>query len=163
MTNRIIKKLSIAVAIIALVMTATPSHANDGHLVFSAAAVHFKNFNERRAFTPGIGWEYSPTGKIGFHVGTVSDSFGYQGGYAGINYGTRRILNNRVRFLLGASAVHKQYHVNSEPETKILPFPVMEIKFSERAQLNVTGSPELDFNGSKNNAVMFFQFKMKLN
>ncbi len=162
MTNSFSIRIAIILSAIALSLASAPSKANDGHLVFSAAAIHFENFNERRAFTPGLGWEYSPIGKLGFHVGTVSDSFGYQGGYAGINWGTRRFLNNRVRFIVGASAVHKQYHVNAEPETKILPFPVVEFKINDRAQLNVTGSPQLDFNGARNNAVMFFQFKLKL-
>ena len=44
-------------------------------LVISACAYHFENFYERNALTPGLGWEYSPSGKIGWHVGTLSDSF----------------------------------------------------------------------------------------
>ncbi len=138
------------------------AQAADGHLVINTAAIHFKNFAERNAFVPGLGWEYSPSGKLGFHVGTLSDSFGAQASYLGFNYGTKRMFNNRVRFLLGATAVHKQYHKNAGLETKIVPFPVMEVALSKRASLNITGSPEIDYAGSHSNAVMFFQFKMQL-
>lgn len=164
MNKLTISKFVVAAALLLSSMGFTANaHAADGHLVFNTAAIHFKNFSERNAFVPGLGWEYSPSGKIGFHVGALSDSFGAQAGYLGINYGTRRMLNNRVRFLLGASLVYKQFHKDADQEVKVVPFPVMEITLSKRASLNVTGSPEIDYNGSHSNAVMFFQFKMKLN
>ena len=62
--------------------TSSATAADNDFLVLSAGAYHFENFDERNAFTPGIGWEYSPSGKIGWHVGTLSacvddtDSFG---------------------------------------------------------------------------------------
>jgi len=155
-------KFALATALIVAGFSTSNAQAADGHLVFNTAAIHFKNFNDRNAFVPGLGWEYSPTGKVGFHVGTLSDSFGAQAAYLGVNYGTKRILNNRVRFLLGATAVHKQYHKNKGLETKIVPFPVMEVALSKRASLNVTGSPEIDYAGSHSNAVMFFQLKVQL-
>jgi len=93
---------------------------NPDYLVVSAGAYHFDNFDERNAFTPGIGWEYSPSRKIGWHAGTLSDSFGYQGVYGGANYATRPMFFGKVRFLLGATVLHKQYKENAEPETKIL-------------------------------------------
>lgn len=162
MNTNIIKKILIAATLLGLSLGTSNAHAADGHLVFNTAAIHFKNFSDRNAFVPGLGWEYSPTGKVGFHVGTLSDSFGAQASYLGVNYGTRRFINNKVRFLLGASVVRKQFHKNKPLETKILPFPVMEMNLWKRASLNVSGSPELDFAGSKNNAVMFFQFKLQL-
>lgn len=162
MNKQTFTKFALLATLFMASFTASNAHAADGHLVFNTAAIHFKNFNDRNAFVPGLGWEYSPSGKLGFHVGALSDSFGATAGYIGFNYGTRRFLNNRVRFLLGATAVHKQYHVNSGLETKIVPFPVMEVALSKRASLNITGSPEIDYNGSHSNAVMFFQFKMNL-
>ena len=162
MNKHIITKLALAAALLIASVGTSTAQAADGHLVFNTAAIHFKNFSDRNAFVPGLGWEYSPTGKVGFHVGTLSDSFGAQAAYLGVNYGTKRIFNNRVRFLLGATAVHKQYHKNKGLETKIVPFPVMEVALSKRASLNITGSPEIDYAGSHSNAVMFFQFKMQL-
>ena len=162
MNKQIITKIALMAALLMASFGASNANAADGHLVFNTAAIHFKNFNERKAFVPGLGWEYSPSGKFGFHVGALSDSFGTPSAYVGFNYGTRKFLNNRVRFLLGATAVHKQYHVNSDTETKLVPFPVMEVTLSKRASLNITGSPEIDYNGSKSNGVMFFQFKMAL-
>ena len=162
MNKSFITKLALATALLIASFGTSTAHAADGHLVFNTAAIHFKNFNDRNAFVPGLGWEYSPTGKVGFHVGTLSDSFGAQAAYLGVNYGTKRFLNNRVRFLLGATAVHKQYHKNKGLETKIVPFPVMEVALSKRASLNVTGSPEIDYAGSHSNAVMFFQLKVQL-
>jgi len=162
MNRNVISKLAVAAALLVMSFTTSNAHAADGHLVFNTAAIHFKNFNDRNAFVPGLGWEYSPTGRLGFHVGTLSDSFGAQAAYLGFNYGTRRMFNNRVRFLLGATAVHKQFHKNKPLETKIVPFPVMELSLSKRASLNVTGSPEIDYAGSHSNAVMFFQFKLQL-
>ncbi len=162
MNKSFITKFVLATALIVAGFNTSNAHAADGHLVFNTAAIHFKNFSDRNAFVPGLGWEYSPTGKVGFHVGTLSDSFGAQATYLGVNYGTKRILNNRVRFLLGATAVHKQYHKNKGLETKIVPFPVMEVALSKRASLNVTGSPEIDYAGSHSNAVMFFQLKVQL-
>jgi len=162
MNKQIINKLALAATLLIASLGASKAHAADGHLVFNAAAIHFENFSDRNAFVPGLGWEYSPTGKVGFHVGTLSDSFGAQAGYIGVNYGTRKFINNRVRFLLGASIVHKQFHVNADLETKIVPFPVMEVALSQRASLNITGAPKLDFVGSRNNPVVFFQFKWHL-
>ncbi len=161
-TKRFFAKFALVAALLTASLGASNAHAADGHLVFNTAAIHFKNFSERKAFVPGIGWEYSPSGKFGFHVGTLADSFGAQASYIGFNYGTRPLLNNRLRFLIGATALNKQYHKNSELETKIVPFPVMEVSFSERAKLNITGSPQVDYNGSRSNAVMFFQFKVQL-
>jgi len=162
MNKQIITKLFLAATLLVASFGTTTAQAADGHLVFNTAAIHFKNFSDRNAFVPGLGWEYSPSGKIGFHVGTLSDSFGAQATYLGVNYGTRRMLKNRVRFLLGATAVRKQYHKNKGLETKIVPFPVMEIALSKRVNLNVSGSPEIDYAGSHSNAVMFFQLKMQL-
>jgi len=162
MNKQIITKFILATALVVAGFGTSTAQAADGHLVFNTAAIHFKNASEREAFVPGLGWEFSPTGKVGFHVGTLSDSFGSQAAYAGLNYGTRRFLNNRVRFLLGATVLYKQYHKNTDPEAKIVPFPVMEVALSKRASLNITGSPEIDYQGSHNNAVMFFQFKMNL-
>jgi len=162
MRIRLMTKALMVLALLGLSLGTSSAHASDGHLVFNTAAIHFKNFDDRNAFVPGLGWEYSPTGKLGFHVGTLSDSFGAQASYFGINYGTRRMFNNKLRFLVGATAVHKQYHKNKPLETKIVPFPVMELNLWKRASLNITGSPEIDYNGSHNNAVMFFQFKLQL-
>ncbi len=162
MNNRLIAKLAIAVSLLVLSFGPANAKAADGFLVISAAAIHFDNFSERNAFVPGLGWEYSPSKKVGFHAGTLSDSFGYQAYYAGFNYGTRRVFNNRVRLLLGASVVHKQFHKNADPETKIIPFPVLEVALTRRAMLNISGSPEIDYQGSHSNAVMFFQFKYNL-
>jgi len=159
---KVISKIALAATLLALSLGTSNAHAADGHLVFNTAAIHFKNFSDRNAFVPGIGWEYSPSGKAGFHVGTLSDSFGAQAAYLGVNYGTRRFLNNKVRFLLGATVVHKQFHKNKPLETKIVPFPVMEMNLWKRASLNISGSPEIDYAGSHSNAVMFFQFKLQL-
>ncbi len=136
--------------------------ADNSFLVLSTLALHFENFDERNAFTPGVGWEYSPSSKIGWHGGTLSDSFGFQSYYAGINYATRPLFASRVRFLIGASVVHKQFKKNGNPETKLLPFPAMEIKISKYAVLNFSGSPAVDFGNQRNNAVLFFQYKLQL-
>ncbi len=143
-----------------LALTTTAAQANN-FLVLNTAALHFKNADERRAFTPGIGWEYSPSSKIGFHVGTLSDSFGYQAAYGGLNWATSvyRAGPARVRFILGATVLHKQFHKNSEPDTKIVPLPAVELALSNRAVLNISGSPQIDYAGQRNNAVLFFQFK----
>lgn len=162
MSKQLSIKFFFTIALLMATFAKNQAHAADGHLVFNTAAIHFKNFSERNAFVPGVGWEYSPSGRVGFHVGTLSDSFGAQSAYLGVNYGTRRFINNRVRFLLGATAVYKQYHKNKPMETKIVPFPVMEIALSERASINVSGSPEIDYAGSHSNGVLFFQLKVQL-
>ena len=136
--------------------------ADNSFLVLSTLALHFENFDERNAFTPGVGWEFSPSGKIGWHGGTLSDSFGYQSYYGGINYATRPLLASRVRFLIGASLVHKQFKKNADPVTKLLPFPAMEVKISKHAVLNLSGSPAVDYGNQRNNAVLFFQYKLQL-
>lgn len=139
-------------------------YKDDSYLVFNTFAYHFKNADKRNAVTPGIGFEYSPTGKLGFHVGTVRDSFSYQAKYFGLNYATPRYesLGGKVRFIIGATALNKQYHPNSEPETKIVPLPVVEFLISKKATLNISGSPEIDFGEHHNNAVVFFQFKLNM-
>jgi hypothetical protein len=141
---------------------ASAQDTQNDYLVVSAGAYHFANFDERNAFTPGLGWEHSPSAKIGWHAGTLSDSFGYQAMYGGINYATKPKFFSKVRFLIGASLVHKQYKKNAEAETKILPIPAMEIKLTKRAVLNVSGSPQVDYGDHRNNAVLFFQFKLNL-
>lgn len=154
-------RVAFIITLLGLLSCATPVSAKQ-YLVFNTLAFHFENADERRLFTPGIGWEFSPSSRVGFHAGTLSDSFGFQAGYAGLNYATRKFYAGPVGFRLigGASIVHKQFHKNSEAETKILPLPVIEIGFSETAVLNISGSPKLDYAGQKNNAVVFFQFKL---
>jgi hypothetical protein len=144
-----------------LLGAASVAHAADQYLTFNTYALHFKKADERNNVTPGIGWEYSPSGKIGFHVGTVKDSFNYQAKYIGLNYATPRyaVLGGRVRFILGVTALHKQYSPNSEPTTKIVPLPAVEFQMTDRFVINVSGSPEIDFQDHHNNAVMFFQGK----
>ena len=157
----------VALTLLALTLSLSSASANakdtkNDFLVISAGAYHFKHFDERNAFTPGLGWEYSPSGKIGWHAGTVSDSFGYQSVYGGINYATKPKFNGKVRFLLGASIVHKQFKKNSAAETKLLPIPTMEIRLTKRSVLNVTGTPQVDYGNNKSNGVLFFQFKLNL-
>ena len=134
----------------------------DGYLVFNTFAWHFENSDERNDFTPGIGWEYSPTNRIGFHLGTLSDSFGYQARYGGIHYSTPRFFGNRVRLMLGATALHKKYKIRDEPETKIVPLPALEFSITDRAVLNLSGSPDVDFGDISNNKVVWLQFKLGL-
>ncbi|MFK7995361.1 MAG: hypothetical protein AB8B87_14565 [Granulosicoccus sp.] len=136
------------------------AHADNGYLVINTLALHFENFDDRNAFTPGVGWEYSPSAKIGWHIGTLSDSFGYQSAYGGINYATKPKLNGKLRFMIGATILHKQFKKNGEPETKLVPLPAMEFRMSERTVLNLSGSPQVDFGDQKNNAVLFFQLKI---
>jgi len=145
-----------------LMGSASTANANDGYLVLNTFAYHFENFNDREAFTPGVGWEYSPSNKIGWHVGTLSDSFGYQSSYGGLNYATGSIFNNRMRFLLGATILHKQFRANGDPETKIVPLPAVEFRLTNRAVLNLSGSPQVDYRDHRNNAVLFFQLKLDL-
>lgn len=162
MKTQIFKIVSIVLLAFASITASASAKADNGFLVLSTLAYHFENFDERNAFTPGVGWEYSPSSKLGWHGGTLSDSFGYQSYYGGINYATRPLLSNRVRFLVGASVVHKQFKKNGEPETKVLPFPALELKMSKYAVLNISGSPAVDFGDQKNNAVLFFQYKLQL-
>ncbi len=142
--------------------TGNVAQAADGYLVLSTAALHFENADERNAFTPGIGWEYSPSSKLGFHVGTLSDSFGYLASYGGINYASQPKLNGRVRFLLGATVLHKQFTQDAEPSTKIVPLPAVELGLTDKAVVNISGSPEIDYGDHHNNAVIFFQLKLNL-
>lgn len=151
----------------ALLFTAGNSHADDGYLVFNTIAWHFDNSHERNDFTPGVGYEYSPSSAVGFHVGTLSDSFGYQAKYLGVNYATRRVFNNRLRLILGATIVNKQFKLANDGDdgvdTRVLPLPAIEFAFNKRAVLNISGSPEVDLGDQKNNAVMWFQLKVGLN
>jgi hypothetical protein len=142
-----------------------PASAKDGYLVLNAVALHFDNFDDRNAAVPGLGWEYSPSSGLGWHVGTFSDSFGSRAAYTGINYATqkKRILSRDIRLLIGATVLHKQYHENQPLQTKIVPLPAIEISLSDKVVLNVSGSPEIDYKGEHNNAVMFFQLKMNVN
>ncbi len=161
--NAVIQKLAAAGVLVAglLFGTAGSAKAADGFLVINTIALHFENFNDRNTFTPGIGWEYSPSGKLGWHVGTLSDSFGYQSSYGGINYATTPKLNGKLRFMIGATVLHKQFKKNAEPETKLVPLPAIEFRMSDRAVLNLSGSPQVDFANQQNNAVLFFQLKIR--
>ncbi len=162
MKTQIFKLVALTLFALGVTLSSATASANDDYLVISAGAYHFEHFDERNAFTPGLGWEYSPSAKIGWHAGTLSDSFGYQAVYGGINYATRPTFYGKVRFLVGASVVHKQYKKNAEPETKILPIPAMEIRMSKRSVLNISGSPQVDIGDHRNNAVLFFQFKLNI-
>jgi hypothetical protein len=109
MKTQILKLVALTLIVLGLSISSAAANAQDTQndfLVVSAGAYHFENFDERNAFTPGLGWEYSPSGKIGWHVGTLSDSFGYQAMYGGINYATKPKFFGKVRFLIGASLVH---------------------------------------------------------
>ena len=139
-----------------------PLRAADNYLVFNTIALHLQETEGRNTVTPGVGWEYSPSGRIGFHGGTLSDSFGYQAYYGGLNYATPRFFYNRLRFVLGATVLHKQFLKNGGPETKLVPLPALEFAVTDRAVLNVSGSPEIDYADHHNNAVVFFQLKLNL-
>ena len=162
MKTQIFKIVTAVLLALGSMVSSASSKADDGFLVLNTVALHFENFNERNALTPGIGWEYSPSRKVGWNVGTLSDSFGFQSFYGGINYATRPMLAGRVRLLGGLSVVHKQFSKNSDPETKLLPFPALELKLNKYAVLNISGSPSVDFANQKNNAVLFFQYKLQL-
>ncbi len=135
----------------------------EGFLVFNTIALHFENFDDRNTLTPGIGWEYSPSGKIGWHAGTFSDSFGFQSQYGGLNYATKPKFNGKVRFILGGTILRKQYKKNGGPETKLVPLPAIEYRLHRRAVINLSGSPQVDFGDHHNNAVVFFQLKLNMN
>ncbi len=158
------QKLAVAsvLAVCLLFGTTSSAKANDGFLVLNTIALHFENFDDRNAFTPGIGWEYSPSSKLGFHVGTLSDSFGFQSSYAGINYASKPKFYGKLRFLVGATVLHKQFRKNAEPETKVVPFPAVEFRLNDTAVINLSGSPQVDFADQRNNAVLFFQLKLRL-
>ena len=136
--------------------------ADDNFLVFNTIALHLQNAEGRNTVTPGIGWEFSPSGKIGFHGGTLSDSFGYQAYYGGLNYATSRMLAGRLRFIVGATVLHKQFRIDGGPETKIVPLPAAEFRLARRAVINISGSPEIDYADHHNNAVVFLQLKLNL-
>jgi len=156
------KALLLPVATVLALGFSQVARAADGYLVLNTIALHFENADERNTFTPGIGWEYSPSSKIGFHVGTLADSFGYQAAYGGLNYASQPVLNGKVRFMLGATILHKQFMKNAEPSTKLVPLPAVEIGLTEKAVLNVSGSPEVDYGEHHNNAVIFLQLKLNL-
>lgn len=162
MKTQIFKISTTLLLALGLLIGSASAKADNNYLVFSTVALHFKNFDDRNALTPGLGWEYSPTSKIGWHAGTLSDSFGYQSVYAGINYATRPRLYGKLRFLIGATVLHKQFKKNADPETKLVPFPAMELKLTRRSVLNLSGSPQVDFGDHRNNAVLFFQYKLQL-
>lgn len=162
MKTQIFKLASVLLLAFGLLLGSASAKADNGFLVFNTVALHFKNFDDRNALTPGLGWEYSPSSKLGWHAGTLSDSFGYQSVYAGINYATKPKVFGKVRFLIGATVLHKQFKKNAEPETKLVPFPAMEVKLSRRSVLNLSGSPQVDYGDHRNNAVLFFQYKLQL-
>ena len=169
MRIRIARHVARLLAAAALLAGATAASAadgedgrRDGYLVFNTFAWHFEMSDERNDFTPGIGVEYSPTNRIGFHGGTLSDSFGYQARYGGIHYSTPRFFANRVRLMLGATALHKKYKIKDDPETKIVPLPALELSLTDRAVLNISGSPDVDFGEISNNKVVWLQFKLGL-
>ena len=162
MKKQVIKAAAAVALVLASMNVSASTKADNNFLVLSTFALHFENFHERNALTPGVGWEYSPSNRLGWNAGTLSDSFGFQSYYAGINYATRPMLSGRVRLLAGASIVHKQFKINGEPETKLLPFPALEVKLNRYAVLNVSGSPAVDFANHRNNAVLFFQYKLQL-
>lgn len=153
-----------ATTILISLLFAGKASASDNYFVMSAVALHFENSAERNTMVPGVGWEFSPSNNLGWHAGTFSDSFGSRATYAGINYGTpkARILTRDVRFLIGATVLRKQYHADKELQTKIIPFPVLEVSLTKSTILNISGSPEVDYNGEHSNAVMYFQLKMDI-
>ncbi|ASJ75241.1 hypothetical protein [Granulosicoccus antarcticus] len=162
MKTKIFTYISAVIITLTLMLGSATAKADNSFLVLSTLSWHFENFDDRNAFTPGVGWEYSPSSKIGWHAGTLSDSFGYQSYYGGLVYASKPMVYSKVRLLLGATVVHKQYKKNAEPETKLLPFPAVEIKISKRSVLNISGSPAIDYADQKNNAVLFFQYKLNI-
>lgn len=162
MKSRLLKLCAGAVIAAGMMIKPAFANSNHGYLVFNTIALHFENFDERNTVTPGIGWEYSPSSKIGWHAGTFSDSFGFQSAYAGLNYATKPKFNGKLRFILGGTILRKQYKKNGGPETKLVPLPAMEYRLSRLAVINLSGSPQVDFGDHHNNAVVFFQLKLNL-
>ncbi len=153
-----------ALFFLSVLFMSSDAMAKDGYLVINTLAWHFDNAEDRNAAVPGLGWEYSPSSGLGWHAGVFSDSFGSQAAYTGLNYASskKRILSRNVRFLIGATILHKQYHENTDQQTKVVPLPAVEISLSKNTVLNISGSPEVDYNGEHSNAVMFFQLKMNV-
>lgn len=163
MYSRLLKFFAVAATAAGMMVNTASAKSNHDYLVFNTIALHFENFDDRNAVTPGIGWEHSPSSKIGWHAGTFSDSFGFQSAYAGLNYATKPKFHGKLRFILGGTILRKQFKKNGGPETKIVPLPAMEYRVSKRAVINLSGSPQVDFGDHHNNAVVFFQLKLNLN
>jgi len=163
--NKTFVILLTTLALITLLLE-SKAHAKskDNYFVLNTIALHFDNAKERNAVVPGFGWEHSPSKGLGWHTGTFSDSFGSRAAYIGINVSTSQqtLFNQKFRFLVGATILRKQYHKNKGLQTKVVPLPAIELTLTQSTVLNVSGSPEIDFNGEHNNAVMFFQIKMKI-
>ena len=94
----------------------------------------------------------------------MRDSFGFQARYFGLNYATRRFntFAGGLRFIVGVTALHKQFSPSGDPETRVVPLPVVELKMTEKFTLNLSGSPELDFQGQHTNGVLILQGKWNL-
>ena len=93
------KVIAATVLVSGLFMTSTGiAKADNSFLVIDTLSLQFDDVNEKNAFTPGVGWERSPTSKVSRHAGTLADSFRLRPNYGGFNYATRRMLNGKLRF-----------------------------------------------------------------
>jgi hypothetical protein len=162
------KTLSIVVLSFILLTISSVSLAADLERFVSLPSLsyHFENFNDRKAFHPAIGYEYSPDHAVGWQAAFFQDSFGQDARYIGINYSSKgfALFGFRTRVMGVLNVMEKQYLKGKDLETRIIPMPILEVKASNKLSINVTGTPQLDYSDKHHtNGVILFQFKMAMN
>jgi len=162
------KTLSIVILSLVLLTVSSTSFAADLERFISLPSVsyHFENFSDRKAFHPGIGYEYSPDHAMGWQAALFQDSFGQDARYIGVNYSSKAfpLLGFRVRTMGVLNVMEKQYLKGQDIETRIIPMPILEVKATNKLSFNVTGTPQLDYSEKHHtNGVILFQLKMAMN
>ncbi len=163
------RALLAGLSLVSLLVPPQVSHATENsanHIALQAVSLHFKKANQRQGIHPAIGYEYSPNHAFGWQAGFFKDSFGTRSAYVGINYSMPIIRIGRIpgRLILESNIVHKQFTKDSTAETHFVPMPVVELGLTKTVQVNITGSPQLDYyNGKHTNGVLVFQLKLDLN
>jgi len=162
------KTLSIVVLSFILLSISSVSLAEDLERFVSLPSIsyHFENFNDRKAFHPGIGYEYSPDHALGWQAALFQDSFGQNAQYIGANYSSKAfpMFGLRMRVMGMLNIINKQFLKGQDVETRIIPMPIVEVKATQKLSFNITGTPQLDYSSQHHtNGVVLFQMKMALN
>ena len=140
------------------------SQRSDHYLVVQTLSLHFEKFDERNGFNPTLGYEYSPGNQTGWQFGVFRDSFDYTSGYLGLNLKVFdfTIAGRRIKTLMTLNAVHKQFKKVGGGETRIIPFPILDVSLPARFHLNISGVPQIPEKRIHTNGLLFFQLKYNL-
>jgi len=144
-----------------LICLATPAYAGDLSLVINGLSKHHNAEHDYNEVNVGLGVQVDFHNHLGFNVGMLKDSFGYQARYAGI-YGWGDLYKGngvRLQARLALGAIKKQRDFNGTITTEVGFTPFLSLQY-KRVGINYMYLPvDKDADGR---GLSYLQFTVRL-